>query len=296
MDRQLVAIRALELWLILPALGLPFGIWQYRKGCPSFIVNLLVWIVLVPLVVMLSYLGLFSFTMLIAVTCTFACLELATLASDHGEQGKKFLVALACSLPILLVSYFAAAFPWPLLLAAMSVPFWVLLLPRYQGHGIPVWTMALSLGAGLAFWIGIQSVNNGNGSNYVLWAFSVVAVNDIQAAVCGKMIRSRNPFPHLSPNKSVAGYLAGMISAVVAGFLLNFALPQFSVLQLFTAALLLAIAGSAGDLFASWIKRRNEVKDFGKLLMTMGGVLDRLDSLLAAGCVFYFYITLAGLS
>jgi phosphatidate cytidylyltransferase len=296
MDRQFVVIRALELWLILPALGLPFGLWQHRKGCPSFIVNLLVWIMLIPLVFTFSYLGLFSFTALVAVACTLACLELATLDPDRAKQGGRFLVAIVCSLPMLLLSYFSAALPWSLLLVTMLAPFLALLLPRYQGDGIPVWIMALSLGAALAFWIGIQSTNNGHGSSYVLWAFSVVAVNDILAAVCGKMVRSRNPFPHLSPNKSVAGYLGGLISAVVTGFLLSFALPQFSFLQIFTASLLLAIAGSAGDLFASWIKRRNGVKDFGKLLMTMGGVLDRLDSLLAAGCAFYFYITLAGLT
>ncbi|AGF77449.1 CDP-diglyceride synthetase [Desulfocapsa sulfexigens DSM 10523] len=297
MGRQDIAIGALELWLLLPALGVPFGVWQYRKGCPDFIVNLLVWIILIPLVVVFSSLGLSAFTALVAVACICGCLELAGLDPADGKYGNKILVALACSLPIpLLAFWFSPDFPWLPILLALSVPFWALLLPRFKGRGIPVWTMALSIGAGLAFWIGIHSFNYGTDTNYVLWAFSVVAVNDILAAVLGKMIRSPHPFPTLSPNKSVVGYLGGMGSGVVAGFLISFALPHFGTSQIFTASLLLAVAGSAGDLFASWIKRRNNVKDFSRVLMTMGGVLDRLDSLLAAGCVFYFYITFTGLS
>jgi len=90
MGRQDIAIGALELWLLLPALGVPFGVWQYRKGCPDFIVNLLVWIILIPLVVVFSSLGLSAFTALVAVACICGCLELAgppTYQYLHEESG-----------------------------------------------------------------------------------------------------------------------------------------------------------------------------------------------------------------
>lgn len=297
MDNQVVAIRVLELWLLLPALGVPFGFYQYKKGCPDFIVNLLVWVLLIPFVFIVSYLGLLAFTLLLVLAAILGCLELAALASRESQRRVHISVGLSCSLSLLAVAYTTVPkLPWPFLGFALLVPLGAMLLPRYSEKGIPVWTMALSLGAGLAFWLGIQSAHNGNGSNYVLWGFSVVAVNDILAAVVGKLVRSPKPFPYLSPNKSVAGYLGGMACAVAAGFLLSFALPSASPLQIFTAAILITCAGSCGDLFASWIKRRNGVKDFGSCLLTMGGVLDRLDSLLAAGPVFYLYIQCVGLS
>jgi phosphatidate cytidylyltransferase len=52
-------------------------------------------------------------------------------------------------------------------------------------------------------------------------------------------------------------------------------------------AVLLAIGGSAGDLAASFVKRRYGVKDFGNTLGLMGGLLDRMDSLLGAGWIGY---------
>ena len=297
MDNQMIAIRVLELWLLLPAVGVPFGVYQYKKGCPDFIVNLVVWVLLIPFVFIVSSLGFLAFTLLLVLAALLGCLELASLAAGKEQRGVNISVGLGCSLPPLAVAYTTAPeLPWPFLLFALLLPLGAMLLPRYRDRGIPMWTLALSFGAGLAFWLGIHSAQSGNGSNYVLWGFSVVAVNDILAAVVGKLVRSPKPFPYLSPNKSVAGYLGGMVCALAAAFLLSFTLPSASSLQIFTAAILLTCAGGCGDLFASWIKRRNNVKDFGSRLLTMGGVLDRLDSLLAAGPVFYLYMQFVGLA
>jgi phosphatidate cytidylyltransferase len=134
----------------------------------------------------------------------------------------------------------------------------------------------------------LQSVENG--FYYVLWVISVVVINDILSAVWGKLIKSPRLFPALSPNKSLAGYIGGSACAVWAGFIIWFVLPDFTATQVLIAALLVSVAGSAGDLFASRIKRQNGVKDFGTVLLTMGGILDRLDSLLSAGWAFFLYL------
>ena len=56
--------------------------------------------------------------------------------------------------------------------------------------------------------------------------------------------------------------------------------------------MLLVIIGSAGDLIASLLKRHHGIKDFGGMLGPMGGVLDRLDSLLYSGWIFYLFLDL----
>ena len=63
-------------------------------------------------------------------------------------------------------------------------------------------------------------------------------------------------------------------------------------MEVATAGLLVVVCASAGDLLASAIKRRHETKDFGNLLGAQGGMLDRLDSLLGAGWVFYLFVRL----
>ncbi len=98
------------------------------------------------------------------------------------------------------------------------------------------------------------------------------------------------PWPRLSPGKTWSGYVGGIAAAVLIGQLGAFCLPEFSRAQLVPLAMLLAVGGSTGDLAASAIKRRYDIKDFSRALGPMGGVLDRIDSLLGAGWVFYLVL------
>ena len=75
----------------------------------------------------------------------------------------------------------------------------------------------------------------------------------------------------------------------------DFAVPEFSFPHVIGAALLLSIGGQAGDLFASWIKRRAGIKDFSSLIPTQGGVLDIYDSFILASALFYYYLLLIAL-
>lgn len=286
MDKIDLAIRATQSWLLLPGLGLPLGLWYFRKGSSHFLIALFVWMILVPLVLTCSYLGQAPFGILVGTVCVFACIELAKLDSNINSYHQRLFTSLVVALSLLVTTYFYAhLLPWQLVIAWMSAPFWALLRTN---RAIPIWTLALPLGSGLAGWMTVQSWNNG--FSYIFWSFSVVAANDIFAAVFGKIINSPKPFPRVSPNKSIAGYVGGAAAAIGTGFLCGFALPQFSRWQIIFGALLLAVTGSAGDLAASWIKRHFGVKDFGKVLPAMGGVLDRLDSLLPSGWVFFLYV------
>jgi phosphatidate cytidylyltransferase len=102
-------------------------------------------------------------------------------------------------------------------------------------------------------------------------------VTDIGAYFAGRSIGGPKLAPAVSPNKTWAGLIGGVVSALVLGLLLwEFAgLP----LQLACASPILAVIAQIGDLYESWLKRQAGVKDSGTILPGHGGVLDRLDGL-----------------
>jgi phosphatidate cytidylyltransferase len=115
------------------------------------------------------------------------------------------------------------------------------------------------------------------GLELLLWVFIVTWTTDIGAYFAGRAIGGPKLAPQVSPNKTVAGLLGGMLSAALAGY----AWADLTSLSgtLFWLAPLFALAAQGGDLFESWLKRRAGVKDSGTWLPGHGGALDRLDGL-----------------
>jgi phosphatidate cytidylyltransferase len=108
-----------------------------------------------------------------------------------------------------------------------------------------------------------------------LWTLVVVWATDIGAYFAGRAIGGPKLAPRLSPNKTWAGLIGGMIAALAFGALVAWVAGLPMVLYGLGAPL--AVAAQMGDLFESWLKRISGVKDSGKLLPGHGGVLDRLD-------------------
>jgi phosphatidate cytidylyltransferase len=134
-------------------------------------------------------------------------------------------------------------------------------------------------------WIRERAEYQGIGSSFdlLIWVFLVVWSTDIGAFFAGRAIGGRKLAPSISPNKTVAGLIGGVISAtVLAGVWVNFVnwgnavkLPS----ALYWLAPPFAVASQLGDLFESGLKRRAGVKDSGTWLPGHGGLLDRLDGL-----------------
>lgn len=127
----------------------------------------------------------------------------------------------------------------------------------------------------------------------VLLVFLAIWSTDTGALFAGKLIGGPKLAPRLSPKKTWAGSVGGLACAalVVAGLAL---LLHVNVLPAMAFAVILSLAGQAGDLFESMIKRRNGCKDSGGLIPGHGGVLDRIDSVLfaapvAAGIIFLLH-------
>ncbi|HKT14817.1 MAG TPA: phosphatidate cytidylyltransferase [Allosphingosinicella sp.] len=113
----------------------------------------------------------------------------------------------------------------------------------------------------------------------VFWAFVVTWSTDIFAYFAGRAIGGPKLAPRISPNKTWAGLAGGVIGAGVAGALVA-SMLDLGAPYTFVGGVMGVIA-QAGDLFESWVKRRAGVKDSGSIIPGHGGVLDRLDGLLA---------------
>ena len=119
-----------------------------------------------------------------------------------------------------------------------------------------------------------------------LFLMLVVWATDIGAYVAGRLIGGPRLAPSISPAKTWAGAGGGLLGAVIIGGLIAFAVQGATALPRAGAtALLLGVASQVGDLAESGAKRHMGVKDSGRLLPGHGGLLDRVDALLAAGPV-----------
>ena len=123
----------------------------------------------------------------------------------------------------------------------------------------------------------------------LLFLVLVVQASDVLQFVWGKLVGRRPIAPTISPNKTWEGFLGGIACATLLGTALWWATP-FNPWQAAGMSLLIALAGFAGGLVMSAIKRDRGVKDYGGLLPGHGGVLDRIDSLLFAAPIF-FHVT-----
>ncbi|ELP86241.1 phosphatidate cytidylyltransferase, putative [Entamoeba invadens IP1] len=131
----------------------------------------------------------------------------------------------------------------------------------------------------LSYSIGlIQVTGNTFSTIYIIF---LACANDSFQWVFGRAFGKHHPFPYLSPNKSLEGYLGGLFMLMVIGVL-----AQDNLIFVF----LVFMTGNIGDLIASCLKRQLAVKDYGSILPGMGGMLDRLDSVtLVVGVAYFWY-------
>lgn len=132
------------------------------------------------------------------------------------------------------------------------------------------------------------------GSKAVLFLFAVVWSTDILAYFVGRAVGGPKLAPSISPGKTRSGALGGAFGGVLAGVLVAIAAGTANVALLASIALFLSVVSQAGDLFESWVKRRHGVKDSGWIIPGHGGVMDRVDGLVAAAIALYVIGALAG--
>lgn len=120
-----------------------------------------------------------------------------------------------------------------------------------------------------------------------VWSF------DTFAYLSGRTFKKGRFLNHISPNKTWSGVIGGTVAAVIVGGALAVAAGQSLPGGLLMGSLV-AIAGQAGDVAESMLKRTAGAKDSGNLIPGHGGILDRVDSFLFAAPVVYAYLLIVG--
>jgi len=188
-----------------------------------------------------------------------------------------FLAALAVGLPALsLLVLLAALVAVAAIVAVMrgSEP------GRWDAPGIAY--------AGLSgFSLALLRGDDRSGLLAMLFLFAVVWATDILAYFVGRAVGGPKLAPSISPGKTRSGAVGGAVGGVVAGVVLAAAAGAGNLAWLGLAALLLSVVSQAGDLFESWVKRRHGRKDSSHLIPGHGGVMDRVDGLVAAAAALY---------
>jgi phosphatidate cytidylyltransferase len=186
----------------------------------------------------------------------------------------------------------ASLAPWqifgPILVVVGLVAIWELIRLRHAGFPVLLELIVVVLGLAGLWWLRV--LENVVGKPEGIWVPLVLIpilptwAADIVAYLVGSTVGSRKITPRLSPGKTWEGTIAGFVAAgMVAYAIARVDYAWYAAIF----ALLVGVVALGGDLLESWVKRRAGVKDSGALFPGHGGMLDRIDSLLAVSILTF---------
>jgi len=194
---------------------------------------------------------------------------------DHGILSSESAVLILLLLPVLMVRqlFRSESQPFERIATTLLGVFYVM-VPFYCFYALGfkdgVYLYALPLGFLLTLWS-----------------------NDTGAYLIGRAFGRNKLYERISPGKTWEGFVGGLLSAVLVGYILfQNTNDVLALWQWLTMGALIAVTGTLGDLVESMLKRSLGVKDSGNLLPGHGGLLDRFDGLLIAAPVIYIFLYL----
>lgn len=256
-------------------------------------------LILIPLVIVgIFYASTFYFKLITAAIMLLAAWEWSRL-SAYKDLIKRFLyVGVQAAILFLILPY--VAYDW---LLKLGLVFWLLLsvyliwarskpvLPRIS----PTITASLGWLIISLCWVSLQKLQLT--PIYLMFMLLIIWLADTAAYVSGRLWGQHLLAPTLSPKKTWEGFFFGLLFTFFSAMLMLYFFQGIkpSFWQMWILVLLTSLAAVTGDLFESQLKRLRGLKDSGQLLPGHGGILDRIDSLLAAAPVFTGSLLLLGL-
>jgi phosphatidate cytidylyltransferase len=213
-------------------------------------------------------------------------------ASPARFRGLLLRIVSAVILGPLLLAAVWYGFPWIDLIAALCAPImigeWFRLTRRRPiAFGLAI---VYSIAALLALlWLRHQPAY---GRETIIWILACVWATDIGAYFIGSYAGGAKLAPSISPSKTWSGLVGGMCFSAVVSAACGLVFDAGDTIVLALTGIAIAVVAQGGDLLESAAKRRAGVKDSGSLIPGHGGVLDRIDGLIAA-LVFIAAIRLA---
>jgi phosphatidate cytidylyltransferase len=251
-----------------------------------------------PLLIYFVYLGGAVFAGLVSVASIFGLWEYFRIVLDNREQ--------AFFDPICLIGYIAAALligfgaackPGiiPVIVALDFVVVAVYSVFRFSSDRTVVLRVARQV-QGIIYVPLLLSLlvllrNRPDGMTWLFILLAIIFAGDTSAYYVGSYLGRNKLAPAVSPGKTIEGALGGLAANLLVGMVAkSLFLPQGDWLLSGVGFLLFGAAGQAGDLFESELKRISNIKDSSAILPGHGGILDRIDALLFAAPVSYFWI------
>jgi len=154
-----------------------------------------------------------------------------------------------------------------------------------------IWTLAgiIYLGWLVSHFVALRGLDYGR--EWVVFALFVTFISDSTAYFVGRALGRHRMAPTISPRKTWEGAVGGVIGAILTSFILQWWLGlPIGYVGIGILAAAVSVFGQIGDLMASLFKRNSGAKDSGQAIPGHGGFLDRIDSVIFAGLVVYFYV------
>lgn len=258
-----------------------------------FLQRLITTLILVPLVLWLIFYGnqwlLAGIVLLVFLASCRECVQLIPLKNWGLQAGFLVLMLLGLWACGYVFSYWLifGLIIWGLnILAILSFPG----SQKYWGYPVIVGVVCFLL---LPLFVQslIHLYNLPNGKALLVYLLFLIWVSDTGAYLSGKLMGKHKLIPQVSPGKSWEGVIGGLILSMLIAWVGYSYFKPDAMAHWFILALCTIIIAIFGDLFISILKRRCHLKDTGALIPGHGGILDRLDSLIAALPVFYFGLT-----
>ncbi len=246
------------------------------------------------LIAIVGFGGELGFTILVAIWGLLAVFEFYRMVAASKVSPLTYF-GLIWTLLFILSPHFDYDPLIPILLTSAVILSLIWLLLRRQKEGAFTgwsWTMGgiLYIGWLLSYFVALRGLDDGR--NWVFLALFTTFASDTAAFFVGRAWGKHHLAPHISPGKTWEGAIAGVCGAIIVSLLFTISTPLHLPLTYWQAillGLLVSVFGQLGDLVESLLKRNMGVKESGKLIPGHGGVLDRIDSVVFAGIVVYYY-------
>ncbi len=243
------------------------------------------------------------YEILIAAGALLALRELYRLASARGQRCHRLLGAVMALLILASFAFAAVDIRYALAFGLLALPLASLWRGGEWGPALAdtgtSFFVATFVGVLFGYLIDLRTMNDlpkgeETGSDLVFLLFFVVWGSDTAAYYVGTAFGRRPLAPRVSPKKTVEGAVGGVLGALVAAFVARaWFMHRLGVADCLFLGLALGTIGILGDLVESMLKRGAGLKDSASLVPGHGGILDRMDSLLYAGPVLYYYYLFA---
>jgi phosphatidate cytidylyltransferase len=247
--------------------------------------------VLLPAALLALWLGGLTWAVFIAIFGAIMAWEWSAICAERrpvqvsypvGRFSAVNLVMMAVVILSLATVAFSSLLPLPLWLVPLLGAVAVTLLAWPQ-RGIKSLWLVLGIAYIVPAVLAMIEIRSWSADGFAteIWIVALVVAADTGAYIAGRSIGGPKLAPRISPSKTWAGLAGAILSAALVGAIAAILADRPGVWPMVLASGLLAVVEQAGDLFESFFKRHFGVKDSGRIIPGHGGVLDRVDGLMA---------------